>query len=141
VSLRDHLDGIRSEYGKLTPAVVVEAARPDGHPLHERFEWDDAVAGEAWRRQQAHQLIRSVRVVSRPATDTEAEQTVRAFHAIRDTDGDVVYEPAEKVAQDPVLTELVLRDMEREWKQLYRRYGHFTEFVAMVNADLADEAA
>lgn len=33
-------------------------------------------------------------------------------------------------------TEHVLREMEREWRQLQSRYGHFQEFVDMVRGDV-----
>ena len=36
--------------GVLTPSAVVESARDEGSPLHDKFEWDDGVAAEAWRR-------------------------------------------------------------------------------------------
>lgn len=130
-SLRDQLHAVYEKHGKLTPAVVVDAARPEDHPLHDRFEWDDAVAGEAWRREQAHELIRSVRVVVRPATDADPELTVRGFHAVRSEQGHV-YEPNEKIAADPFLQNLVLMDMEREWRALYQRYSAYQQFVAMI---------
>jgi len=39
------------------------------------------------------------------------------------------------------LRQLVLMDMEREWKQLKARYGAFAEFAAMVADDLEEGAA
>jgi hypothetical protein len=48
---------------KLTPAAVVEDARPETALLHEAFEWDDALAGEQYRLWQARQLIKAVRIV------------------------------------------------------------------------------
>jgi len=38
--------------GILEPQDVVDAARPDDHPLHGAFEWDDGIAAEAHRRQE-----------------------------------------------------------------------------------------
>lgn len=137
MSLREQLQAVYNEHGTLTPSLVVDTARPEDHPLHNRFEWDDAVAGEAWRREQAHQLIRSVRVVVRPATEDAPQLEVRAFHAVRSEAGHV-YEPTEKIATNPFLTELLMRDMEREWKQLRDRYSHFQEFIAMVQRDLSE---
>ena len=52
-----------------------------------------------------------------------------------------VYEPAAKIAADPFLRELLLRDMEREWKQMLGRYREFTEFVELVVASLELEPA
>lgn len=139
MSLRDELQMIYDRHGELTPALVVKEARVKTHPLHSRFEWDNRVAGEAWRRAQAQELIRSVKVVYREATETEEARSVRAFHAVRRESGHV-YEPAEKVAEDPFMKRLVLADMQREWLALRRRYEQFAEFVEMVRRDL-DEAA
>lgn len=136
MSLRDQLQTIYEENGQLTPALVVETARPKDHPLHDRFEWDNRVAGEAWRREQAHELIRTARVVYLPATETGDERSVRAFHAVRGEEG-YAYEPASAVAVDPFLRELVLRDMERDWQALKRRYAEFEEFTALIRKDVA----
>jgi hypothetical protein len=140
MSLRDHLQAVYDRHGQLTPTLVVEEARDPAHPLHDRFEWDDSVAGEAWRRSQAQELIRSVKVVYREATEKEAAKSVRAFHAVRREDGHV-YEPVEKVIEDPFTKKLLLADMEREWKALHRRYQNFAEFADMVKRDLEAEAA
>ncbi len=140
MSLRDQLQTIYDQRGQLTPNIVVDEARDPGHPLHNRFEWDNSVAGEAWRRQQAHELIRSVRIVYREATEKEPARKVRHWHAVRNENGHV-YEPAPKVAADPLLRQMVLRDMEREWRQLQNRYGQFQEFIEMVRRSLGEEAA
>jgi hypothetical protein len=140
MNLRDHLQAIYDQRGQLTPSLVVDEARDPAHPLHSRFEWDDTVAGEAWRRSQAQQLIRSVRVVYREATEKEREKSVRAFHAIRREEGHV-YEPVERVVEDPFTKRLLLADMEREWKALHRRYQEFAEFAEMVKRDIEEKAA
>ena len=140
MSLRDHLQTVYERHGTLTPALLVDEARPETHPLHGKFEWDDAIAGEAYRRDQAAQLIRSVRIVYREADEHEAARTVRAYHAIRDESG-TAYRPNDEVVASPFLTELLLRDMEREWKQLKRRWAHFSEFAEMVRGDVKDNEA
>lgn len=135
MSLREHLLAIRDERGRLDPTTVVEVATPNDHPLHDRFEWDDAVAAHGYRVTQAHELIRSVRLVYRTAADGE-ERDVRAFHAVRTEEG-YIYESAEMVARDPFLTKLLLADMEREWKQLRERYQHFDEFWRLIRSEAA----
>jgi hypothetical protein len=119
---------------------VLPEARPEGHPLHATFDWDDATAAESWREKQAHDLIVSVRIVFREATEHEPARDVRAFHALR-REGGYVYEPADMVASDPFMRELLLRDMEREWRALHRRYETFAEFAEMVQGDLGQKAA
>lgn len=135
--LREQLLAIRDEHGRLTAQVVVDSARPKGHPLHSRFEWSDKVAGEAYRREQAKELIRSVRIKYAPADDS-AMRDVRAFHAVSRPISGHVYEPVEEVIEDPLLRAMVLRDMERDWKALRQRYSNFQEFWSLVQGDLAE---
>lgn len=49
--------------GVVTPEEIVEVARNPKHPLHDAFEWDDSIAAEKWRLDQARVLIRTVQVV------------------------------------------------------------------------------
>jgi hypothetical protein len=46
----------------LTGQTVVDLARPVGSALHSHFTWDDAVAGEMHRVEEARSLIASVRI-------------------------------------------------------------------------------
>jgi hypothetical protein len=139
-SLRDELTGIYQQRGVLTPEVVVDEARPPTAPLHDRFEWDDSTAAEAYRRDQAHQLIQSVKlpIVYRPSDGKPVK--VRAFQAVR-TDQGNVYKPTEEVIQDPFLTKLVLQNMQREWLAMKARYDGFGEFYSMIRQDLEQQEA
>ena len=49
--------------GKLTASQVLEVARSPDSPLHPCFEWDDSIAAEQWRLEQARELIRRVKIV------------------------------------------------------------------------------
>jgi len=46
--------------GILTPSAVVDEARPEDSPLHAAFEWDDSIAAEKYRLEQARRLLRQV---------------------------------------------------------------------------------
>lgn len=136
MSLRDELQAIYDQHGQLTPDLVVQVARPEDHPLHTQvFDREPNEAAEAWYRERAHDLIQSVKVVYRKATDDRPEGAVRAWHAVRAEAG-YVYEPVDRVVQDEFTRQLVLRDMEREWRQMLARYEQFEEFLEMVAADV-----
>lgn len=136
-SLRVILQGIYDERGELTPALVVDLARDPEHPLHHRFEWDDGKAAEAWRIEQGATLIRSVRVVFKAG---DGPTDLRAYTLDRRADTPQSrYIPTEDALADPILRELTLRDMEREWRSLKRRYEHMAEFAAMVRRDIQGE--
>lgn len=61
VPVREALERLERD-GRLTAAGVLDSARDSASPLHRCFEWDDSVAGERYRLDQARRLIRSVRV-------------------------------------------------------------------------------
>ena len=48
--------------GRITPEMVVDAARDPNSPLHSAFTWDDAQAAHEHRLAQARVLLRRVRV-------------------------------------------------------------------------------
>lgn len=126
---------VREEYGELVDQNVVDAARPPEHPLHSRFEWDNEIAGEEYRRGQARVLIRSVRHVYKPADENGPARSVRAFHSVPSNKG-YAFDPADEIAEDPFRRKLLLESMEREWKAMYRRYREFEEFLALVRQDV-----
>jgi hypothetical protein len=134
------LEKIRQTYGAITKSIVVNAARDEDHPLHNEFEWDDAIGGEKHREEQAAKLIRSVRVVYKPATETATAQTVRRYVSVARPEGRT-YEPVEKIAQDDIVSALVLAEMEREVKALHRKYAHMQEYIDLLRQLADGEAA
>jgi hypothetical protein len=145
-TVQEWAEKVRIEYGKLTPVTMVAAAREHGPgqcPVYERFKFDDdAAAAELWRLDEARNIIGRIRVTFKKSA-RGTDRHVRAYHAVPDSEGPEPYrfERAEDIAADPVLREIVLRDMEREWKTLKSRYGHMAEFVKMISDDLGGEAA
>ena len=131
-TLRAHLMNVRNSQGSLTAGAVVTAASPKASPLHVLFEWDNTIAGNKYREQQASELIRSVKVSYRK---DDRDEDMRYFVSVETPDG-YVYEPSEEVVKDEILTSLVLRTMEREWRQMQSRYGHFQEFVDLVRSEI-----
>lgn len=136
--LRTELQRIYDANGYLDTKLVVQAARADDHPLHSRFEWNDEAAGELYRAEQARKLISSVTIVYQQADTNHDERRVRAFQAVR-TERGHVFEPTEKIAEDPFLRRLVLNEMERDYRALQVRYGHFREFSELLAAEARKE--
>jgi hypothetical protein len=84
--------------GKLTADDLIAAARSPKHPLHDRFEWDDTVAGQKWRIYQAREIIRSVQVVV-----TTESRTLEVPVYVRDPrveEGDQGYAATEKLTPE-----------------------------------------
>jgi hypothetical protein len=134
--LREHLLSIRRQHGALTPRAVLVEAEPEDSPLHHHFEWDQEAAADAYRLEQARELIRSVMVVY---TDSKARnRSVRGFVNVQQAGSTGrEYKPIEEVAQDPFARQLVLREAERDWKALRSKYGDLQEFMDLVRNDVA----
>jgi hypothetical protein len=133
MSLRDSLQAIYDQRGELTPALVVDLARPEDHPLHDRFEWNDAIAGEVHRREQARRLIRSVKITDN--RNPKRPRHIREFVSVsRGTDPQPTYMPTVDAVADEFTRALVLQAMERDIAALKRKYSHLKEFAAAINA-------
>lgn len=136
--LRAELTGIYQKHGELTPQAVVDEARPETAPLHSRFEWDDELAGEAYRRVQASELIRSVRIQYAIDPETSERKYVRAFYSVRSIDSNKSgYAPTEDIVQDEFATKILLKQCQREIADLKRKYGHLNEFAALIREAVA----
>lgn len=105
-ALRDIAD---AHNGRLTPELVVEAAKSKTSPLHEHFTWDvKKAASERWI-EQARSLIRSVKVeVSTTQFTVKAPAYIRDPVAAGDVQGYVSLarlRTDEDVARDAVISE------------------------------------
>jgi hypothetical protein len=116
----------------LTPKTVLEEAKAPKHPLHDRFEWDNALAAQRYREGQAGELIRSVMVTYAAA---EEIHSTRAFVNVERPTGRE-YVPVGEVAADPLLSAVALAEAERDWRALYQRYNHLSEFIELVQNTL-----
>jgi hypothetical protein len=129
VDLRAELMKIYADHGRIDPDLVVEVVEPENHPLHHRFTWDNAVAGPLWRREEARQLLKSVKITYTPDESKEGDTSdVRAFYAVPVSSGVYEWSPLQTVVDDPVKYKLVLLDMQREIRALRARYGHLKEY-------------
>lgn len=114
--------------GHLTPQAVVEVARANRHPLHKFFEWNDEIAAEAYRLDQARTLIRSIHIVD----DTKA-QAPRAFLSIADKSG-VSYRTLSDVMDSVELQAIILKQAERDLLAFEGRYKELRDICEDVRA-------
>lgn len=74
----DAIKSLATQDGKLEAINVVDAARHSDSILHELFEWNDGIAAEMYRIDQARGLIRKISVVYiKQETKTYAVDIVR----------------------------------------------------------------
>ena len=133
------MDRVRSK-GPLTPVALLKAAKAKRNPLHKCFEWDDTVAGEKYRVQQAGYLIRSLTVTftTEPKGNEEPKAiTVRPYVSLgrgAGNDETSTYLPIEEVANDEDKHNQLVRKVWNQLLVLQQRYETLHEFKAVWGA-------
>ena len=126
------LEALRiSNNDRLTPEMVVDAARDDKSPLHPAFEWDDGAAAEKYRASQAGHMIRCI--VATVTVEGSEPKTVRAFVNVT-RDDDRSYTNIVHAMSD---SELRAQIVERAWRELLEwkaRYEEYEELSKIAKA-------
>lgn len=113
----------------LSARSLVDASRDASAPLHGEFEWDDAVAGELYRENQARTLIRNIVVVSQCQ---EIVGPVRAFVRVNATERKSQYHNIQTVAEDDFLRQQLLSAARRDMDAFICKYKTLTEFAEVI---------
>jgi hypothetical protein len=126
------VERIVAVHGGITPPMLVEEARPPDAPLHPAFEWDDRVAGEKYRQEQAGYILRML--VVRQVDDDPLPEPMRAFVSVETPQGDNRY-----VGLVHAMSDVELRNqiVERAWRELLQwrsRYARYEEFANIFRA-------
>lgn len=114
--------------GRLSPATVVEAARPADSPLHEFFEWDDSVAAEGFRLIQAAGLIRRVKVDVIVGDREPTRIQVRAFVSAPSLRGG---EQGSYVPIETAPLEELKREAIAQLDSVRRKYAHLEDLESI----------
>lgn len=110
----------------LTAANVVEASRAKDAPLHNEFEWDDSVAGERWREQQARVMIADLVI---KVEEVPNAPTVRAFVKVEPVEPN--YENIRTVVMSEDKTQALIEIAKGELESFKRKYRDIEEFSAL----------
>ena len=141
--LAAHLAAIRAASGAFTPDAVVDTAADPDHPLHDHFNWDDAEAADAWRRQQARILIARVQIIVQKTTARGVKDiSVRALASVVSPLTDTrEYMPVNEISQDAVLSAQVLEQIRAELAALRRKYAAYEGLFRVALDELGEQAA
>jgi len=120
-----------SNDGVLECQAVVERARDKKSALHSWFEWDDEKAGEAYRLQQARQLVRIY--VDVLHHDSSPVRVFMSLTTDRKTEAGG-YRLTIDVLQDHEMRSQLLADAKRDFDTWRRKYAHLKELAAVFEA-------
>ena len=124
----------------ITPEIVLREASKKSSPLHDHFDWDDTVAAQRWRMEQAAGLIRKIRVTY--DTPEGKTITVRAYVNVRDAEeGEEIDESSRGfyVAMGTAVSVESYRDQmlsacKRDAEAFERKYASLSEAAGVIKA-------
>ena len=124
--------------GVLTPKRVVDESRPVDAPLHNEFEWDDSIAGEKYREEQARHLIGDLIIVEETIAERRKEEYKfdRAFVSTGEQNHRFVSIHV-ALSNDEWRSNL-LRDAKRDMQAFITKY-HRLEELAKIIEDMNEE--
>lgn len=134
----ERIEALREANGQVTAEIVLDDARPKRSLLHPAFEWDDKVAAEEFRKEQARDLIRSVVLTS----EVDDSPPVRAFVVVSEF-GETGYTSIGVALSEPDLRRQILQRALRELRQWESRYHELQELAKVFTAakEIREEAA
>ena len=104
----------------LTAQNLLEVSRPEDAPLHNEFEWNDSVAAEKYRKNQARYIIRMLCV----APEKEDKPPVRAFFTVAP---EQPYENIQRIMVNPEKRTSLLEMAFAEFKAFEAKYAAVSE--------------
>ena len=126
----EFLEALKTRHnGHLSPRAVVEAARPADSPIHAHFEWDDGVAAERYRQDQAGHMLRCL-IVRLPEHEAKP---MRAYVNVAIAQ-DRSYVTTQDAMGDPELRAQVLAAAMRELVSFHSRYKELRELAEVFAA-------
>lgn len=114
-------------FGKFTPMEVLEKAKDETTELHKCFEWNDSIAAEKYRLEQAKNIIRML--VYEKETK---EQSVVRYYAKTETKH--VYQPTKQFLVQEDEYQGLLRRALAELEAFKNKYHTLTELESIFDA-------
>ena len=118
-----------AEENRLNTKELVDVSRPEDAPLHSEFEWDDTIAAEKYREEQAGALIRHLTV--RIEANNQEFPTRQYFMVQKEVN---TYEPITVILKDEDKTAMLLDQAKRELQAFKAKYAGLKELAAVISA-------
>lgn len=122
------LESIESK-GELTTKNVVEYARNKKSELYKCFEWDDTIAGEKYRLQQATWVLQSISIIY----EEEPKRTTKMFVNIKNEESKREYKNIISVLENDEEYKQLLNKAERDFVSYKDKYQNMIQLNDLKN--------
>lgn len=113
-----------------SPQQILEKARDSATELHKCFEWDDTVAAEKYRLQQARQIVCSL-VYKKTEEEPKESPKIRVMQHIVSESG---YKPVKVIIQNQDEYTQLLMQAKTELNSFKNRYERIVELEEVIRA-------
>ena len=119
-----------AQNGELTSSSFLDASRPEESPTHNLFEWDDSIAAERYRLQQATVAINSIEVqIINEANATVMPQAAFVNVISKAPSRPGSFAPIEIALSDENMRSTLLLNALNELKSFRRKYNQLSELT------------
>lgn len=117
---------------EITPQQIVDYARDENTELHKCFTWDDTIAAQNWRKQEARRILQCLVYVD----DIKEENEPTKLRVFYKTDNSVGYKPTKFIVQNKSEYEVLLERACAElqiFKQKYSMLSELENIMALID--------
>ena len=111
----------------LTPKTFVEASRDPKSPTHSMLEWNNKIAAEKYREEQARKIIMNIRIVKEEADSGYPDRGFVVVH-----EGKSAYTTIQKALSNDEWREHLMQDAKRDMECFIAKYRRLTELTGVV---------
>lgn len=110
---------------EITPKQVVDIAKSEDSVMHGFFEWDDSIAGQKYRENQASKMLRNIEIIHLDDEEKPVAQPVRYFEV--NSSRTSTYVPTRLIMQDIDEYSKLLERAKNDLIAFQKRYATLTE--------------
>ena len=125
----------------MTPEKLVEVSKPKDAPLHQEFEWNNTIAAQKYREEQASCLIRHLIIVRVDIEEIKPYKDRAFVHTGNKEQG---YVPLKDALNNETWRENLLKTAYRDMQTFvakYHRLEELTEVIKDMNQILGERDA
>ena len=128
-SLRRILGELEEQKGIVTPKDILDIARSEDSPIHGLFNWDDEIAGELYRLNQARALITDVKVEIQ-------DKKIQKFYNVKiEINGEEKqgYKSVNNIINNEQMKNQIVQDAVSEIRYWQNKYNDITQLGNIIN--------
>ena len=127
--------------GAVTPQRLVEVSKPKDAPLHDEFEWNNTIAAQKYREEQARQIIKNIVIIEVKEEEAQPKAVkcwVNSDRAFVPTDeGAHRYVTINAALNDTSWRDNLLKAARRDMLSFIAKYKRLTELGKIIS-DITD---